>query len=200
MWGACEVAERATITPLGAFSGTRIAERAIPTHQGDAFQVGDASPRGTYLIIAEALRAELANAAGPWAMLSEADLQRRFKVSRTTVRRALRILAGEGLLEAQKGIGWRPTPADGPTALLHEQITKDIVAAVQRGDLRVGESIQSETELAKTFNVSRGKVRQALARLEGAGLVVAVPGKARRLCANPVLKRDGDSAAPPPDS
>ncbi|GCD93762.1 GntR family transcriptional regulator [Embleya hyalina] len=155
-----------------------------------------ASPRGTYLTIADALRHELDAPSATRAVLSESGVQARFGVSRTTARRALGTLAEEGLIEPRKGIGWQPRQAEGQASEpLHERILADLAHAVRQGELAVGDAIRSEAELAGTFGVSRGKVRQALAYLEGMGVVTAVPGKARQLSADPKPAREADSAA-----
>ncbi|MFI6979963.1 GntR family transcriptional regulator [Embleya sp. NPDC050154] len=159
-----------------------------------------ASPRGTYLTIADALRRELAASSADEVLLSESEIQARFGVARSTVRRALAVLAEDGLVESRKGIGWRSSsPSSTGSKPLHERIVEDIYDAVRRGELATGDPIRSEAELAALFEVSRGKVRQALAYLEGAGIVVAVPGKARQLSAVPEGVRppdSGDGAAP----
>ncbi|MFF7248960.1 winged helix-turn-helix domain-containing protein [Embleya sp. NPDC008237] len=159
--------------------------------------VSGASPRGTYLTIADALRHELDAPSTAQTLLSESGVQARFGVSRTTARRALAALADEGLIQPRKGIGWQPREAAsaGPEPL-HERILADLTDAVRRGVIAVGDPIRSETELARAFGVSRGKVRQALAYLEGRGIVAAVPGKARRLSAIPGPVREADSGDP----
>jgi len=151
--------------------------------------VGDASPRGTYVTIAGALRAELEASPPTTVLPSESELQARYGVARTTVRRALKMLAEDHLIEARRGVGWqvRATVDETPVTL-HEQIERSIADAVQRGKLREGDAVPSEAQLTREFGVSRGKVRQALAHLEGAGLLVTVPGKPRRLAAGAVRK------------
>ncbi|WP_298212527.1 GntR family transcriptional regulator [Ferrimicrobium sp.] len=61
-----------------------------------------------YSSVAESIRAEISSAdfrAGD-LLPSEADLGSRFGVSRITVRKALEVLRGEGLVESQQGRGW----------------------------------------------------------------------------------------------
>ncbi|OPC84220.1 hypothetical protein B4N89_27765 [Embleya scabrispora] len=158
--------------------------------------MSDPSPRGTYLVIADVLRRELEEAqpAGD-ALLSESGIQERFGVARTTARRALTVLAREKLITPVKGIGWKPRdPADTGATPLPERILADLVDAVRREELAVGDPIRSEAELSAAFEASRGRVRQALAVLEGRGIVTAVPGKARRLAALPDPTGDTDGA------
>ena len=54
------------------------------------------SPRGTYLVISEALRARIAEGSYSDGLPSEAEIGREFGVARTTVRRALRALEESG--------------------------------------------------------------------------------------------------------
>jgi DNA-binding GntR family transcriptional regulator len=67
---------------------------------------GDRSPRADKLTRAEELRLQLADeivrgALAPGSALDETDIARRFNVSRTPVREALRQLAASGLVEAR---------------------------------------------------------------------------------------------------
>src|ERR1043166_5451890 len=57
--------------------------------------------------LAEALRRTLQS--GEWTthLPSERELSERFGVSRPTLRRALQLLAEEGRVRAERGIGWR---------------------------------------------------------------------------------------------
>jgi GntR family transcriptional regulator len=66
-----------------------------------------------YVSVADEIRAEIAaNDFRHGDLLpSEADLGSRFGVSRITVRKALEILRGEGLVESQQGRGWVVTRA-----------------------------------------------------------------------------------------
>ncbi|NEW71011.1 winged helix-turn-helix transcriptional regulator [Streptomyces rapamycinicus] len=63
----------------------------------------EASPRGTYLMIADALRKEIEEGRITSTVPSEAQLMRDHGVSRTTVRRALALLQGEGLIHSAPG-------------------------------------------------------------------------------------------------
>lgn len=57
-------------------------------------------------------------------------------------------------------------------AQLHDEL-RDLIA---RGDLAAGERLPSESELARRFGVNRLTIRQALAELARAGLIVARQG------------------------
>jgi len=67
-----------------------------------------------------------------------------------------------------------PSTAIGPTA---EDARRRLLDQISRGQLRPGERLGAERELAQSLGVSRSTVRQALAALEGAGVVRRVPGR-----------------------
>ncbi|MFI1849693.1 GntR family transcriptional regulator [Streptomyces sp. NPDC020480] len=144
--------------------------------------MSEASPRGTYLVIAERLRAEIEGDNPPEALPSESALMETHGVSRTTVRRALKVLATDGLIESAPGAGWRPL-RDGSSdrRTLVERITEVIV----EDSLSVGAPFPSEARLCERFSASRGAVRRALALMEGRGLLHTVHGKGRTVSALP---------------
>lgn len=57
---------------------------------------------------------------------------------------------------------------------LSEHVLKQIQSAIVRGDIAPGSKI-SEPELARSYGISRGPLREALHRLEGQKLLVRVP-------------------------
>lgn len=57
---------------------------------------------------------------------------------------------------------------------LSEHVFRQIQAAIVRGDIPPGAKI-SEPELARTYGISRGPLREAIHRLEGQKLLVRVP-------------------------
>ncbi|MFF4220038.1 GntR family transcriptional regulator [Streptomyces nondiastaticus] len=138
------------------------------------------SPRGTYLRIAEDLRARLGGDVGQQCLPSEAALMREYGVSRSTVRRALHLLAAEGLIESSPGIGWRPRAATATPPLV-EQMREELAA----GGFEVGGTFHSEAALCGRFGFSRTAVRKALGQLEGEGLLEPVHGKGRIVKALP---------------
>lgn len=60
---------------------------------------------------------------------------------------------------------------------LYEQIVEQIEQSVQKGDLKPGDQLPAERELAQQFGVSRTAVREAVKALREKGLVEAYPGK-----------------------
>ncbi|GAA4869818.1 GntR family transcriptional regulator [Kitasatospora terrestris] len=136
------------------------------------------SPRGTYLRIADALRTEISEDSTMTSLPSEAELMEAHGVARTTVKRALDVLAAEGLVRSQPGVGWVVGRAEPKVPVL-EQLT-----ALAR-QLDVGADFPSEKELAETTGAARGTVRRALAQLEGAGVLEVRHGKGRTVRALP---------------
>ncbi|GGQ63851.1 GntR family transcriptional regulator [Streptomyces flaveolus] len=139
-----------------------------------------ASPRGTYLVIAEALRAEIQGREGTGALPSEADMMRSHGVGRNTIRRALKVLEADGLVESVPGVGWRPARG-GDRRSLAERMT-DVIA---EESLSVGDVYPSEAKLCERFGASRTAVRRVLAQMEGNGLLTTVHGKGRTVRALP---------------
>lgn len=140
----------------------------------------EASPRGTYLVIAEALRTEIERMEGIGTLPSEADLMRSHGVGRNTVRRALKVLEADGLVESAPGIGWNVAQG-GDRRSLAERMN-DVIA---EDSLSVGDLYPSEAKLCERFNVSRTAVRRVLAHMEGNGLLATVHGKGRTVRALP---------------
>ena len=140
----------------------------------------EASPRGTYLVIAEALRNEIEEGEGIDALPSEADLMRSHGVGRNTIRRALKILEADGLVESAPGIGWR-VARGGDRRSLAERMAD----VIPEDALSVGDTYPSEAKLCERFGVSRTAVRRVLAQMEGNGLLATVHGKGRTVRALP---------------
>ncbi|MCM1966220.1 GntR family transcriptional regulator [Streptomyces sp. G1] len=135
------------------------------------------SPRGTYLTIAEALRARIAEGAYLDGLPSEAEIGREFGVARTTVRRALRALEEAGDVATVAGVGRQV--GGGPQVAPYKRIMADLLDRIRTGDLPAGTRLPSEAELSETYGVARGTVRRAVHELEGAGHVHAQHGVGR---------------------
>ena len=63
------------------------------------------------------------------------------------------------------------------TSRLYEQIVRQIEESVLKGDLKEGDQLPAERELAQQFGVSRTAVREAIKALHEKGLVDAFPGR-----------------------
>jgi GntR family transcriptional repressor for pyruvate dehydrogenase complex len=60
---------------------------------------------------------------------------------------------------------------------LYEQIVEQIEESINGGDLKVGDQLPAERDLAQRFGVSRTAVREAVKALSEKGLVEALPGR-----------------------
>ncbi|MFD5860938.1 GntR family transcriptional regulator [Streptomyces chartreusis] len=147
--------------------------------------MSEVSPRGTYLVISEALRSRISNDDTADALPSEADLMGEYGVSRNTVRRALKILEADGVVASAPGVGWRVVRG-GDRRPLAERMN-DVIAD---DSLSVGDTYPSEAKLCERFGASRTAVRRVLAQMEGNGLLVTVHGKGRtvRALPTPILR------------
>lgn len=67
-----------------------------------------------------------------------------------------------------------PVIAPDDSETLSENVFRRIQAAIVKGDIAPGSKI-SEPELARTYGISRGPLREAIHRLEGQRLLVRVP-------------------------
>jgi DNA-binding GntR family transcriptional regulator len=119
---------------------------------------------------------------------SEATLSRTYGVVRNTVRRALAALEADGLIRTQPGRGRvvldpaEPAPAAGERVPEYRRIATALRASIAAGELQPGDALPSEAALVTAYGVSRGTARQALADLEGAGLIESHHGKGRFVC------------------
>src|SRR5690242_5459892 len=67
-----------------------------------------------------------------------------------------------------------PVSTQDDTETLSENVFRRIQAAIVKGEIAPGSKI-SEPELARTYGISRGPLREAIHRLEGQRLLVRVP-------------------------
>ncbi|MEU9198702.1 winged helix-turn-helix domain-containing protein [Streptomyces sp. NPDC048332] len=147
--------------------------------------MSEASPRGTYLLIADVLRKEIGQGQLKGGTLpSEAALMRTHDVSRNTIRRALKTLESERLITSVQGAGWRVSRAPIPP------LVERLVAVIEEDSLAVGDRYPSEANLCERFGVSRTAVRHALAQMGGTGLLATVHGKGRTVRALPAAQKE----------
>ncbi|SKA14284.1 Transcriptional regulators [Marinactinospora thermotolerans DSM 45154] len=143
------------------------------------------TPWRTYTRIAETLRRRIADGDLPpgSALPSEAALGQEFRVSRTTVRRALATLEGDGLVTTLPGTGRvvrDPGEDDASSSVpRYRRIAAELREQITDGTFAPGAALPSESALVRLYGVSRGTARQALSELEGSGLIVSVHGKGR---------------------
>ncbi|MGW0933411.1 GntR family transcriptional regulator [Streptomyces sp. NPDC002666] len=145
----------------------------------------EVSPRGTYLLIADALRKEIEQEQREGSALpSEATLMKAHAVSRNTIRRALKTLESERLITSVPGAGWHVSRAPIPP------LVERLIAVITEDSLAVGDRYPSEANLCARFGVSRTAVRHALAQMGGTGLLATVHGKGRTVRALPVAQKE----------
>ncbi|WP_086691090.1 winged helix-turn-helix domain-containing protein [Streptomyces recifensis] len=138
-----------------------------------------ASPRGTYLVIAETLRNQI-KAEDSEALPSESDLMVLHGVSRNTIRRALKVLEADGIVASTPGAGWHVVRGGDRRSLMQR-----MADVIEEDSLSVGDAYPSEAKLCERFGVSRTAVRRVLAQMEGNGLLATVHGKGRTVRALP---------------
>lgn len=139
---------------------------------------------GAYKAIASTLRTRIID--GTYAtgspMPSESSLCAEFGVARNTLRRALDQLASEGLVLVSPGRGRVVATTNEPVAPyrpLYRVIAAELGSAIASGEFQPGDALPSESALAEQYGVSRGSARQALAELEGTGVIESVHGRGR---------------------
>ena len=78
---------------------------------------------------------------------------------------------------------------------VYENVSAQIRSQIEQGAWKEGDRIQSEMELAKLFQVSRGSIREAIKSLQMAGIVEAHSGQGTFVAPNALQKiRDGHLA------
>ncbi|GAB1819319.1 GntR family transcriptional regulator [Herbidospora sp. RD11066] len=135
----------------------------------------------SYLRIAAILRGRIQERDYPIGALlpSEAALCGEFGAARSTIRRALGLLEGEGLIVVIPAKGRTVKGFLNSTPYLYVAIAEDIRSGIRQGKLRVGDAAPSEAVLCKRYGVSRNTVRQALAILQNDGTLIVQPGSGR---------------------
>ncbi|MHC3391367.1 GntR family transcriptional regulator [Streptomyces lavendulocolor] len=137
-----------------------------------------ASPRGTFLKIADAVKTRVEADPDMTELPSAADLMRDYKVSRGVVLRAFSALQRDGIAEPVPGGRWRVV-RPGERADRRPLDTK-IAEIITEEGLAIGARFPSASALAARFGVSRPTVTKALDKLEAAGVLASGgQGKAR---------------------
>ncbi|WP_432185966.1 GntR family transcriptional regulator [Streptomyces sp. Tue6028] len=126
-----------------------------------------ASPRGTFQKIADALKAQIDADPAMVEVPSVAAVMKDHGVSRGVVLRAFAVLQKEGAAEPVPGGRWRVVREGQRTdrRSLAERLT-DVFAD---DGLEVGATFPSASALCARFDVSRPTVTKALEKLEAAG-------------------------------
>jgi len=88
----------------------------------------------------------------------------------------------------------RPEAPDVQPA--YGRVAADLESRILKRTLRPGDPLPSETELARQFDVNRSTVREAVRRLESAGLVGRAPGTKRLRVTRPGQAATASRSAP----
>ncbi|MEV3896121.1 GntR family transcriptional regulator [Streptomyces anulatus] len=150
------------------------------------------SPRGTFLKIADAVKAQINADETMVELPTAADLMSDFGVSRGVALRAFSALHKEGVAEPVPGGRWR---AVRPGKNVDRRpLAERLTDVITNDQLPVGATFPSATKLCARFGVSRPTVAKALDKLEAAGLLSeGKQGKPRTVLSLP--KRE-ESAGP----
>ncbi|MFI5672923.1 GntR family transcriptional regulator [Streptomyces sp. NPDC051704] len=148
-----------------------------------------ASPRGTFLKIAERMKARIAGEPGMAQMPSLAEVMAEHGVSRGVALRAFKVLQQEGLAEPAPGARWRVVHAGTP--MDRRPLPERIAELISAEGLEVGAPFLSTGELSARLGASRPTITKALAQLEAAGLLTeGGQGKRRSVRAVPSPQED----------
>jgi DNA-binding GntR family transcriptional regulator len=71
----------------------------------------------------------------------------------------------------------RPSLALSSAVPIYRQAADRIAASIARGDLRPGDKLPAERDLAEDWGIAIGTVRSAMAELRERGLIVSTLGK-----------------------
>lgn len=143
-----------------------------------------ASPRGTFLKIAEALKARLEAEPAMVELPAAADLMQEYGISRGVALRAFGVLQKQGLAAPAPGGRWRVIRQGQRTD--RRPLADRIADVISDDGLDVGAIFPSASALCVRFGVSRPTVSKALDKLEAAGMLSAGgQGKLRTVRALP---------------
>ncbi|TXS76552.1 GntR family transcriptional regulator [Streptomyces sp. me109] len=149
-----------------------------------------ASPRGTFRKVADAVRAQIESDPRMVELPSAADLMRDHGVSRGVALRAFGVLQRDGFAEQVPGGRWRAVRSG--QRVDRRPLADRILEVIRDDGLEVGATFPSTSALGERFGVSRPTVTKALERLEAAGwLSEGGQGKLRTVRALP--NREGRS-------
>ncbi|MFE9398369.1 GntR family transcriptional regulator [Streptomyces flavidovirens] len=144
-----------------------------------------ASPRGTYLQVAELVKARIEADPEMKELPSATELMSDHSVSRGVVLRAFKTLQRDGVAEPSAGGRWR-VMRDGE-GVDRRPLDERIADIIPSEGLKVGAMFPSAGDLAGRFGVSRPTVTKALDKLEAAGVLASQgQGKVRIVRAVPI--------------
>ncbi|MDH6517466.1 DNA-binding GntR family transcriptional regulator [Streptomyces sp. SAI-135] len=143
-----------------------------------------ASPRGTFLKVADSMKDLIESHPEMTELPSLADVMTEHGVSRGVAIRAYAVLRQEGLAEPVPGERWRIVRSG--VRVDQRPLHQRIASIITTDGLREGEAFPSAGALAERFGVSRPTVTKALEKLEAAGVLAGGgQGKVRTIRAVP---------------
>jgi DNA-binding GntR family transcriptional regulator len=131
-----------------------------------------------YLQISEVLKSRITGELSPGDLvISEAGIQREFRVARTTAHGAIRVLRNQGLVHTRQGEGtFVSSPGEGPEQIpLYRQIADEIRKRIKAGELAAHRPLPREVTLVRQYGAARETVRRAIALLREQGWVFTIP-------------------------
>ncbi|WP_328431988.1 MULTISPECIES: GntR family transcriptional regulator [unclassified Streptomyces] len=142
------------------------------------------SPRGTFLQVAEVVKAQIEADPDIRELPSAADLMRDHNVSRGVVLRAFKALQRDGVAEPVVGGRWRVVREGEHVD--QRPLDERIADLIPAEGFEVGAAFLSASDLMGKFGVSRPTVTKALDKLEAAGVLASAgQGKVRTVRAVP---------------
>ncbi|GAA2409692.1 hypothetical protein GCM10010433_05540 [Streptomyces pulveraceus] len=143
-----------------------------------------ASPRGTFLKVAEAVKAQIDADPAMTELPTLAELMTAHNVSRGVALRAFGVLAEEGRAERVRGSRWRVVREGEQRD--RRPLAERIADVFHTDKLKVGDEFPSTSALADRFGASRPTVAKALDKLGADGLLSeSRQGKQRTVTALP---------------
>ncbi|WP_329117485.1 GntR family transcriptional regulator [Streptomyces sp. NBC_01465] len=128
-----------------------------------------ASARGTYLTVAQAVKGQIDADPEMENLPLIADVMAAHDVSRGVVIRAFGVLREEGRAEAVPGGRWRVVRSGDSTD--RRPLAERLTALITDRGLKVGEAFPSASALSAELGVARLTVSKALEKMEAAGLL-----------------------------
>lgn len=149
-----------------------------------------ASPRGTFQELADAVKAQIRADQKMAELPPIADLMRDHHVSRGVVLRAFAVLQRDGVAEPVPGRRWRVLR--GGQSADRRPLADRITDVITDDGLEVGATFPSASVLSERFGSSRPTVTKALEKLEAAGLL-SEGGQGRLRTVRALPNREGRS-------
>ncbi|WP_043640843.1 GntR family transcriptional regulator [Nonomuraea candida] len=110
---------------------------------------------------------------------SEAALEKRYAIARTTARRVARELRELGLAYTIQGegtfVGLPGTPRSPQTMPIYRKIAAEVIDRIQQGEIAPNRAIPGEKAMMRQYGVAKVTVRQAVAHLRELGWVFTLP-------------------------